>query len=93
MQVFRLENKEGTIPGGGGSGFLRWRFLPVEAKEYVLQVTIRTTEKYEGHTSVGEQSQEQSMEHSLDITLKGVGYDPRTRDPHRSVRFSGALRF
>lgn len=92
-QVFRLENKEGTIPGGGGSAFLRWRFLPVEAKEYVLRVTVRTTEKNEGHTSIGEQSQEQPLEQSLDITLKGVGYDPRTRDPHRSVIFSGAFSF
>lgn len=90
-QVFRLENKEGTIPGGGGSAFLRWRFLPVEAKEYVLRVTVRTTEKYDGHTSIGEQSQEQSLEQSFEITLKGVGYDPRTRDPHRLVRFSDAF--
>lgn len=85
-QVFRLENKEGTIPGGGGSAFLRWRFLPVEAKEYVLRVTVRTTqnenEKHEGHTStdIGEQF---PQEQSLDIALKGVGYDPRTRDPHK----------
>lgn len=85
-QVFRLENKEGTIPSGGGSAFLRWRFLPVEAKEYVLRVTVQTTttavEKHE--RQMGEQPQEQFME----ITLKGVGYDPRTRDPYRSVIFT-----
>lgn len=90
-QVFRLENKEGTIPGGGGSSFLRWRFLPVEAKQYALRVTVRTTEKYEGHAGIREEPQEQSMEQSLEITLKGVGYDPRTRDPHRSVIFSCVL--
>lgn len=79
MQVFRLEEKTGTIPGGG-SAFLRWRFLPLEAKEYVLRVTVRTTEQQHHDERFGERPEEQSLE----ISLTGVGYDPRTRDPHRS---------
>lgn len=59
----------------GGSAFLRWRFLPVEAKEYVLRVTVRTEDRLE----------EQIEEQSLEITLRGVGYDPRSRNPYRCV--------
>lgn len=75
-QVFRLENKTGTI-SGGGSARLRWRFLPLEAKQYVLRVTVRTVEKYD------ERLGEQPDEKSVNITLRAVGYDPRERDPHR----------
>lgn len=75
-KVFRLEEKTGTI-SGGGSAFLRWRFVPLEAKEYVLRVTIRVEEKLEENNGVNPE------EHSVDITLKGIGYDPRKRDPHR----------
>lgn len=78
IQVFRLEEKTGTIPGGG-STFLRWRFLPLEAKEYVLRVTVRTLEQHHDDDPFEERFEEQSLE----ITLTGTGYDPRTRDPHR----------
>lgn len=71
-QVFRLEKSSGTI-SGGGSAFLRWRFLPVETKEYVLKVIIRTDVEFEEHAE-GQ---------SLEITLRGNGYDPRTHDPYR----------
>lgn len=71
-QIFRLEELNGTITGGG-SAFLRWRFLPVEKREYVLKVTVRTEERFENH----------SEEQPIEITLRGTGYDPRTRDPHR----------
>lgn len=60
---------------GGGSAFLKWRFLPVEAKEYVLRVTICTEDQ------LGECLEEKS----LGITLRGVGYDPRERNPYRFV--------
>ncbi|CAM9105839.1 unnamed protein product, partial [Scytosiphon promiscuus] len=80
MPVFRLENETGTIPSGG-SVFLRWRFLPLEAKEYVLRVIVRTMEQQDDE-AFGERFGEQPEEQSLDITVKGVGYDPRARDPH-----------
>jgi len=59
--------------------------LPLEAKEYVVRVTVRTTEYYDERFGerFGESFEEQPEEQSIDITLKGVGYDPRTRDPHR----------
>lgn len=79
-QVFRLEDKTGIIPGGG-SAFLRWRFLPLEAKEYVLRVAVRTTEHHDEW--LGERFGDRPEEQSLEITLRGVGYDPRSRDPHR----------
>eukprot|EP00752_Nemacystus_decipiens_P004480 g4092.t1 len=82
MPVFRLEEKTGTIPGGG-STFLRWRFLPLEAKEYVLRVTVRTTEHHDDPPC--ERFEDRPEEKSLEITLRGVGYDPRTRDPHSEV--------
>lgn len=80
QQVFRLEEKTGTI-SGGGSAFLRWRFLPLEAKEYVLRVTVRTMEHHDD--GFGERLGDRSEEQSFEITLRGVGYDPRMRDPHR----------
>lgn len=80
QQVFGLEEKTGTIPGGGAA-FLRWRFLPLEAKEYVLRVTVRTTEHHDDR--FGEQFGDRPEEQSLEITVRGIGYDPRTRDPHR----------
>lgn len=78
-QIFRLEQKTGTI-AGGCSAFLRWRFLPLEAKEYVIRIAVRTERNYEDQ--LGESPEEQSLE----ISLRGVGYDPRTRDPHRLVK-------
>lgn len=72
IQVFRLEEARGTI-SGGGSAFLRWRFLPVESKEYVLKIIVRTDPPFEEHTEA----------QSLEFFLRGMGYDPRTRDPYR----------
>lgn len=45
----------------------------METKEYVLKVTIRTDPEF------GEHAEEQSLE----ITLRGKGYDPRTYNPYR----------
>lgn len=87
-QVFRLEEKTGSIPGGG-SAFLRWRFLPLEAKEYVLRVTVRTVGQQQHDDRYGEQFGEGTEEQTLEITVRGVGYDPRMRDPHRSVSLRG----
>lgn len=58
--------------------------MPLEAKEYVLRVVVRTMEQQDDE-AFGERFEEQSEEQSLDITIKGIGYDPRARDPHRSV--------
>lgn len=65
---------------GGRSASLRWRFLPLEAKEYVLRVTIRAVENHEERFGIHPEPQ------LLAITVKGIGYDPRTRNPHRSVK-------
>ena len=75
-----MEEKTGTI-AGGGSTFLRWRFLPLEAKEYVLRATIRTTGNHDDQ--FGERFGDRPEEQTLEIILRGVGYDPRKRDPHR----------
>lgn len=45
----------------------------METKEYVLKVIIRTDVEFEEHAE-GQ---------SLEITLRGNGYDPRTHDPYR----------
>ncbi|CAB1120454.1 unnamed protein product [Ectocarpus sp. CCAP 1310/34] len=84
VKVFRLEEKTGSI-AGGGSAFLRWRFLPLEAKEYVLRVTVRTVERQQHDERFGEWFGEGSEEQTLDITLRAAGYDPRMRDPHSEI--------
>lgn len=86
--MFRLEEKTGSI-AGGGSAFLRWRFLPLEAKEYVLRVTVRSVEQQQHDERFGERFGEGPEEQTLEITLRGAGYDPRMRDPHRSVSLRG----
>ncbi|CAN0346344.1 unnamed protein product [Ectocarpus sp. 6 AP-2014] len=84
MPVFRLEEKTGSI-AGGRSAFLRWRFLPLEAKEYVLRVTVRTVEQQQHDERFGERFGEGPEEQMLEITLRGAGYDPRMRDPHSEI--------
>lgn len=77
VQVFRLEEACGTI-AGGGRALLRWRFLPLESKEYVLRTLIRASRRSD---SAGEEEEEDDQ--FMEITLRGTGYDPRTRDPYR----------
>lgn len=64
---------------GGSSELLRWRFSPLETKEYVMKVTVRAETRVEKPLEGGPKEQ------SLDIILRGAGYDPRTRDPHRCI--------
>ena len=55
-----------------------------------MRVTVRTTEYYDER--FGERFGEQPEEQSIEITLKGFGYDPRARDPHR-LRASNIMLF
>jgi len=71
FQSMVLENPMGTI-SGRSTALLRWRFLPLEAKEYFYSCKI----KYSGG-AVG-----QAVTREDTIRVYCFGYDPRTENPH-----------
>ena len=71
--ISRLPNQNpvGSIPGRS-TLLLRWRFLPLEAKEYEYTCTI----KYKGGAVGSPVTREET------IRVIAFGYDPRVENPH-----------
>ena len=70
LTLLQLENPSGTIDRYK-SIMLRWRFMPLEVKDYILHVGLKLT--------CGKDSWKETLK------LKSCGYDPRdwNQDPHR----------
>jgi len=90
FQNLYLENPKGVIPARS-THFLKWRFLPLEARQYTYELPIRYYT--EGGEASSPQSATGSRENGTHVTKKktkhksvlkvaGLGYDPREDDPH-----------
>jgi len=69
LEALRLDNPKGIIPPRS-STFLRWRFMPLEAIEYNVDIGLKAT---------GGKSNEKVK---AVLKLNCAGYDPRAEDPH-----------
>jgi hypothetical protein len=83
LKVLQIENPHGLIPPRS-STFLRWRFLPLEAREYSVSVGIKGhchTNSREGEGEEGGGGGEKKVQGTLQMKCRG--FDIRKEDPHR----------
>jgi hypothetical protein len=69
-----LENPSGVIPARS-THYLKWRFLPLEAREYLFELPLT-------YRRDGDAGGDQALLQALSIRVAGLGFDPRSEDPH-----------